>query len=118
MTLSELISSAVTLYNNEVHNKIWNKLDPKDTKLIALTTQLEKLLKSADNQNDFTTDESTSSKPTFKPCNINKEWHKKKGAATVTKKGQSQHWCPKHKVVGQYNGLYITYSLADHDQRK
>ena len=43
-TPSELITNAVTLYNNAVHSKSWNRPDPKDSKIIALTTQLEKLI--------------------------------------------------------------------------
>jgi hypothetical protein len=115
-TPSELISSAVTLYNNAVHNKTWNKPDPKDAKLIALTTQLEKLLKSSGNQTALATDSSSSAKQTPKPRNIIEDWRKKKGAATVTKDGQTWHWCPKHKVDGQYDGLYVTHSPADHDK--
>jgi hypothetical protein len=116
-TASELIASAVTLYNNAVHNKTWNKPDPKDAKLIALTTQLEKLLKSSGNQTALATDgSSSSSKPASKPRNVIDEWRKKKGAATVTKNGQTWYWCPKHKVDGQYDGLYVTHSPADHDE--
>ena len=112
----KLITNAVTLYNNAVHHKTWNKPDPKDAKLIALTTQLEKLLKSSGNQTALTTDAKTSAKQPFKPRNIINEWRKKKGVAKVTKDGQMWYWCSKHKVDGEYDGLYVTRSPEDHDK--
>ena len=114
-TPSELITNAVTLYNIAVHSKYWNRPDPKDAKIIALTTQLEKLIKTSESL-ALATDGKTSTKPTQKPRNILEEWRKKKGAATITKDGQTWHWCPRHKVEGQYDGLYVTHSPADHDK--
>ena len=114
-TASELITNAVTLYNIAVHSKYWNRPDPKDAKIIALTTQLEKLIKTSESL-ALATDGKTSTKPTQKPRNILEEWRKKKGAATITKDGQTWHWCPRHKVEGQYDGLYVTHSPADHDK--
>ena len=115
-TPSELISNAVTLYNNAVHNKTWNKPDPKDAKLIALTTQLEKFIKSSGNQTALATDGKPSAKPTSKPRNVIDDWRKKKGTAKVTKDGQTWYWCPKHKVDGEYDGLYVTHSPENHDK--
>ena len=87
-TPSELITNAVTLYNNAAYNKSWNKPDPKDAKFIALTTQIEKLIKSSESL-ALATDGKTSAKPNSNHRTIIKDWRKKKGAAKITKNSQS-----------------------------
>ena len=39
-----IISEALTIYNNAITSNRWQTIDPKDAKITALTTQVEKLV--------------------------------------------------------------------------
>ena len=42
-TLDGILVNTINNFNNMVHKKLWNKADPNDGKLLALTTELEDL---------------------------------------------------------------------------
>ena len=42
-TLDGILVDTTNKFNNMVHQNLWNKLDPKDEKLLALTTKLQDL---------------------------------------------------------------------------
>ena len=42
-TLNGLSIDTINKYNNMIHQKLWNKADPKDTKLLALSTEVQDL---------------------------------------------------------------------------
>jgi len=42
-TPNQLVAEALTIYNNAVSSNRWNTKDPKDAKIMALTTQIEQL---------------------------------------------------------------------------
>ena len=44
-TAREIISESLTIYNNAVSAHTWTTTDPKDAKIIALTTKVDELLK-------------------------------------------------------------------------
>ena len=44
-TAREIISESLTIYNDAVSAHTWTTTDPKDAKIIALTTKVDKLLK-------------------------------------------------------------------------
>ena len=41
--IDQIILETLVIYNNVVTANCWQTMDPKDTKIIALTTQVEKL---------------------------------------------------------------------------
>ena len=96
MEPDSLVDKATTKYNYMVLQKIWNHIDPKDTKILALTTKLETLESAC----------STSFSNTPKNGNNrgNGGWELDKRQITYTgptftdpKTGKLLHWCELHK---------------------
>ena len=117
-----VILNAVKLYNNKnvPGNQTWTHKDPKDAKIIALTTKLEQLTKVFASALDG----DSGGAAAFTTTNQNKgkidieDWRKKKGAASVERGGKTWHWCPHHKFPGQFDGLYVTHPPSEHDKWK
>ena len=42
----------------------------------------------------------------------------KKNEDTLEKDSKTWHWCPKHVVPGEYDGLYVTHKPEHHDDWK
>ena len=118
----EIIVKAVTLYNNAVSANRWSEKDPKDAKIMALTTRLEALIE--DKMAAFTTDHKSSTYQRNQNNNQKDrlqaiaEWRMTKGAEMVERDGKTWYWCPHHVVPGKYDGLYVTHKAVDHDKWK
>ena len=120
---SQLIAESLTIYNNAVSANRWENKDPKDAKIMALTTQVEQLVEA---QKQFTA--LTTQKTEYKPLQAQgsrpgdflsiKAWRMKKTENTVTRDGKTWHWCPHHKQEGEYDGLYVTHKPEEHDEWK
>ena len=44
---------------------------------------------------------------------VNK-WRAVKKATTVTRDDKTWHWCPKHVLLGRFDGLYVTHKPENH----
>ena len=98
-----LCESATAIYNNMKASGEWEKVDPKDAKIMALATEIRQLKDqpikkgSAGNQID--------------PRRITKK------GASITIDGQTLWWCDKHKHPKKFpNGLYMPHKPEDHDE--
>jgi len=104
-TLDGISADAINKYNNLVHQKIWNKADPKDAKLLALTTEVQDL-KSQIKSSEYEGASGTSK------CKGNfqlEAWRMKKDVAKKVVDGVQYWWCPHHKREGVFDGLYMPH---------
>ena len=113
-----LVDKATTKYNNMVLQKLWNQTDPKDAKILALTTKLE-LLASA-----FSTSTSAPEPKPLKQRNDN-NWKPEPWQITnvgpkiddPNKPGKTLWWCPHHKGrQNKWPGMYMNHEEKDHDK--
>ena len=120
--VDQIISEALTIYNNAITANRWQTTDPKDAKIIALTTQVQKLVEM---QTPLVANATQATNQNRNPSRFQfteiAAWRMKKGPEKLEKDGKTWFWCPHHKIEGQYDGLYVTHKPEDHDawlQRK
>ena len=111
----QLIAEAMTIYNNAVSSNRWKDSDPKDAKIMALSTKLEELQQQIKFSVHSTQNQAKSSANNSKYLTI-EAWRMTKGEPTVQRDGKTWHWCPKHVSQGKYDGLYVTHKPEDHDE--
>ena len=98
-----------------VGQKTWNQKDPKEAKIIALTTQVEALrsqivhrggsngdnrINNSNNQNGRSNGKFNTDIP---------EWRMKNVGPSKEVDGVQYSWCPHHKLEGVFDGLYMTH---------
>ena len=104
-TLDGLSIDAINKYNNMIHQKLWNKADPKDAKLLALTTEVQDL-KTQLKCNDA----DGASSANKRKGNFQLEaWRMTKGEEKKVVNGVQYWWCPHHKCKGSFDGLYMPH---------
>ena len=112
---------ALTLYNNSVSNNKWVTSDPKDAKILALTTQLNELMAEHHKNNEaYMSNGDNDTKMQLKRFISIDPWRMVRKGDSMVKDGKTWHWCPHHVVEGKHGGLYVTHKPEDHDdwQRK
>jgi len=119
----QLIAEAMTIYNNAVSSNRWEYSDPKDAKIIALSTKLEELEKQVNLSAHSTQSQQSNSKSNDNKSGGNnskyltiEDWRMKKGEQTVERDGKTWHWCPKPVSPGRNDGLYVTHKPEDHEE--
>lgn len=121
---NQIIAEALTIYNNAVSANRWDDKDPKDAKIMALTTQVEQLV---DMQKSYSAMVTNGSAPKPKAAPEPKQkgdflsikaWRMKKTQDSVQQDGKTWYWCPHHKVEGSYDGLYVTHKPEEHEEWK
>ena len=119
----QLIAEALTIYNNAVSANRWEYSDPKDAKILALTTKVDQLEAQMKLSANATTQKPPSQQTSSDNSNGNSkylkidDWRKKKGEPMIKKDGKTWYWCPKHvSRDGNYDGLYVTHKPEDHDE--
>ena len=94
-----LMANMLSTYNNIVAEGEWKTTKSKDSKLIALTTEVENLQKQLTTvQNE--SKQATSSGNNFRSNNdyVIDDWRKKKTEGDETSRdGKKYWWCPHHK---------------------
>ena len=115
----QLILEVVTIYNNAVASNRWETKDPKDAKILALTTQVEQLKETQNKLMAFTSTLSRQQgknhqKSGDKVMSID-SWRMTKTLPTINRDGKTWHWCPHHVYPDKYNGLYVTHKPEDHE---
>ena len=116
----QLILEIVTIYNNAVASNTWDNKDPKDAKIMALTTEMQELKEMHRNLMAFsstagqTSQSKTQSKGGGSRINID-AWRMTKTTPMVEKDGKTWYWCPHHVYEDKYNGLYVTHKPEDHE---
>ena len=122
--VDQIISEALVIYNNAVTANRWQTQDPKDAKILALTTQIDKLVemqtKLAAHATNGPSNSTSRYSSRFQFTEL-ADWRMKKGSEQMEKEGKTWYWCPHHKIEGKYDGLYVTHKPEEHDdwlQRK
>ena len=117
--VDQIMSKALIIYNNAIIANCWQTTDPKDAKILALTTQVEKLLEMQTQKAAHT----TQAPGTQNFRNTNRfqfteivDWRMKKGQDQITRDGKKWYWCPHHKIEGKYDGLYVTHKPEEHNE--
>ena len=111
-----LIDKATTKYNNMVSDNKWKTNETKDTKILALSTQIANLEKALVTKNG--TSSGGQDVPSGKGSNFRNidAWRKVKNKGNQCEvDGLTWWWCPKHKVEGSYDGLYVRHRPEDHE---
>ena len=118
ITTNELFVAAERFYNNEMSEERWTAVDPKDARIMALATEIEKL-KQSQKPNDkaalATGANQSSNKELFYGV---EKWRTEKKGDTIVRDGTTYTWCPHHKHPnGHYSGLYYKDHGPDtHDE--
>ena len=122
---NQIIAEALTIYNNAVTANRWDNKDPKDAKIMALTTQVEQLVEAQKQYSAMVTAKgnaapTSSNAASGKPGDFLsiKAWRMKKTEDSIQKEGRTWYWCPHHKVEGSYEGLYVTHKPEEHEEWK
>ena len=105
ITTNFLITSAKQLYTNIDTRKAWDKVDPRDAHIMALTTALKNATPNTTTRTS--TKFNTNNDPTVPGMNTLELWRTIKKGDTVDKHGKICNWCTHHKS-GKfgYDGLY------------
>jgi hypothetical protein len=131
VTIDEITSQAETKFNNLSGTKLgdgsslWDQIDPRDKKIMALTTQLQQMktnlqAKQSANKTPQKKKQSSSQqsagggKGGFQPLEA---WRKKFAGDKKTVNGREYMWCKEHYKDGEdgFNGLYMpTDQHPDH----
>ena len=106
----QIIAEALTIYSNVVSANQWEYSDPKDTKILSLTTKIEQL----ETQMKLSVN-ATTQKPPYKTLldNSNSKYlaidalRMKKGEPMIKKDGKSWYWCSRHVSPRKYEGLHV-----------
>ena len=116
ITPSQLARAATTFYNNIVSVNEWNKVDPRDAQILALTTKLNdvqsKLVLTTQTQSNASATRTgtgggnTSTQPPLP------EWRTQFKGEKIVIEDETWNWCPHHVAPGKFNGLYY----KDHDK--
>ena len=114
ITPGELITVAKQQYVNIDRRGEWNKVDPKDATILALTTALKDV---GTKQPAQSSTEEVGDHENVKGMRLLKKWRTVFKGDTIVKDGVTHTWCPHHKNEGYYDGLYYhNHTPATHDQ--
>ena len=109
-----LLMSVKPLYTNILRWNEWSKVDPRDAKILALTTALEK---QPGKQPHRSGGYVGSKEETIPGMNSLKKWRTINKGPTLMKDGVTHHWCKHHVYEGCYDGLYYhNHNEASHEQ--
>ena len=114
-----LFKASERLYNNLVSTDSWDKVDPKDARIMALATEVEKLKKESKDAPDKKFTPKSDNHDTTRIAGIEK-WRTINVGATTTHNGTQWSWCPHHKhPQGLYSGLYYKdHNETSHEEWK
>ena len=132
MSFNELCTAARSKYNNMDACNEYSKADPKDAKILALTTRLEYLKKSTNANlthattgggnggNNFQGAGSKNNNPTGNMTGQIATWRTiNKGPTSTAPDGTTVYWCPKYvHPQGLINGSYNWHKPEDRDSWK
>ena len=114
-----IINEATTLYKNLESEGLWNKVSDEETKIIALTTQVEEAkktikalqTKAKEGGGGNNAQKSQNGGAEKSDWETEKIWRCKKNGKTLKKDGKDYVWCEKHNGG---KGMYMP-SPHDHD---
>ena len=100
-----------------VEDKSWGKVDPRDAKIMALTTKLEKLEKEGVKPAANVTKGGGTGggKPSAGKLPPLEEWRTKFDGPKKVVDNRTYYWCKHHKSK-DYNGLYVSSHSEEHHE--
>ena len=113
----QIILAARSKYNNMEATGEWSKVDPKDAKILALTTRLESLENAGKPSATPTSAVHATTGTASQDGKVGgvAAWRTAKKGETMERDGVKWHWCPHHKhPKGSFDGLYCTHTPANH----
>ena len=114
VTYDALINSAVTKYHNMVKQDRWKLTEPKDSKIVALTTQVTNLEKRlVVSEGKAVQPPPSTTNPKFN-CALPAVQMKYDGPKKMIN-GEQWWWCEHHMMEGVYDGLYVKHPPDEHD---
>ena len=112
ITTSDLMIQSKNMYNNLVKFEEWDKVDPRNDKLLALQTQLSKL-KNSSSSSDISNIPVVPFNPD--PKKLNPARKAKTQHEAMMFDGQHMWWCSKHvHPKEEFNSLYMPHQKKDH----
>ena len=102
--------------------KYWTNTYPKDAEIITLPTRLSKLEKKyfletdqlggvnvTYNRNNTNNNRRNPNKIYVEEINNIESWRVNKSKDEITRDDQDLYWCPKHKMEGKFDGMYMNH---------
>ena len=128
MTADQLIVTACQKYVNMVEQKEWDKVDPRDAQILALTTMVQEMREqhsvnavSGDRQkqngnNTSETQASNESVDANDKVDGLPRWRITHTGPTKRVDNFTWHWCHHHVKEGKWNGMYVRHPETKHDE--
>ena len=120
-----LIAAGRTKYTNMDSQKLWNKVDPRDAQIMALTTKLKAF--EDERRKPAPAVHATNRKDSKqKPADSDlvegtqvEVWRTiKVGENKTDEKGKIWTWCPHHKFAGKWDGQDVRHEPVDCPKKK
>ena len=110
ITPQALIMTSKQQYINISRRGEWNKIDPRDAQIMALTTALK------DSKTAAPAPAPSRNIDAKKERELCFEWRTSNKGSTATWKGRLHTWCPHHKKAGVFDGMYYdSHTPATHE---
>ena len=96
----------------------WKHVEPKDSTIVALKTQITNLEKKI-NTGHAPTGKSDASNPPTPRLGTNftlENWHIVFNGKEKVVDKKTQYCCPHHKMKGSYDGMYVGHTEDEHDE--
>ena len=122
-----LITAARTKYNNMDQKGIWNKVDPRDAQIMALTKMVEimKRNKKPSVHGNGGTVLSVNAKYAWKNKTTNNDfidglarWRIKNVGPSKVSYSKTYYWFPHHVKEGKWSGMYILHRPDQHKGKR
>ena len=126
ITSDTLITAARTKFNNMDSKDLWDKVDPRDAKIMALATMVESLQKSGTSgAAKAGTALVVDANQAWQAKTTNDEyidglarWRIKNVGPSKELGGKTYYWCPHHVKPGKWDGMYVLHRPEDHTGRR
>jgi len=123
ISTDSLITAARTKYNNMDQKGIWNKVDPRDAKIMALTTMVETMkgnqkggtVLAVESQNQAAWQNKTTNNDFIDGL---ARWRIKHVGESKVVDGKTFYWCPHHVKEGKWNGMYVLHRPDQHKGKR
>ena len=122
-----LITAACTKYNDMEQKGFWNKVDPSDAQIMALTTISETIKgnKNPSVHGNGGTVLSVNAQDAWQKKTINNDfidglscWRIKNVGPSKVFDSKTYYWFPNHVKEGKWNGMYVIYRPDKHKGKR
>ena len=125
ITPDALITAARTKFNNMDSKDLWDKVDPRDARIMALATIVENLQKGTRGAATGGTALAVDANQAWKSKTTDDEyidglprWRIKNVGPSKELGGKTYYWCPHHVKPGKWDGMYVLHRPEQHKGRR